>query len=216
MNKTVYFLIDCSGSMYGNRANAVNTAMERIAVEVVPEIRKQKNADLNISFMFLGFSDSFPDKVVELMPRTDLDDFNMWKRIPDSQFNGGTPTGAAIEKVIQDLQGGVHGEPDPNAVAPVIILVSDGAPNGTNPSYDEIMECAVKGGPKEIRLFRKALRVALAMDVDASGRASLQKFGKVSDRMEKAGISAYHECQNEYTKDFIEILMSVTLNASVG
>lgn len=216
MNKTVYFLIDCSGSMYPNRGDAVNTAMEKIVTEAVPDIKTQKNDDLNISFVFLGFSDNFTGKVVELMPRTELDDFDHWDTIESSMFNGGTPTGAGIKAIIDDLNGGRRGEPDPNAVAPVIILISDGEPNGDNPSYDEVLEYAVKGGPKEDKMFRKAIRVALGMDVSEAGRTSLKKFGSVSAKMASAGIESYYDCSEDYVDDFVSILKSVTVNASIG
>ncbi len=216
MNKTVYFLIDCSGSMYGNRGDAVNTAMEKVVSEAIPAIKAQKNDDLSISFVVLGFSDAFNGKVVELMPRTELDDFDHWDAIESDMFNGGTPTGAGLKAVIDDLNGGRRGEPDPNAVAPVIILISDGEPNGDNPTYDAVMECAVKGGPNENKMFRKAIRVALGMDVNDTGRASLKKFGSVSAKMASAGVASYYDCSEDYVDDFVSILKSVTVNASVG
>lgn len=214
-NKTVYFLIDCSGSMYGNRADAVNTAMEKVVSEAIPEVRKQKSADLNLQFMVLGYSSCFTNNVVVIIDRTDLDDFTTWDRIENDMFNGGTPTGAALDEVIKDIQGGKRGEPDMNAVAPAIILVSDGMPNGTNPSYEEILQKAVKGDPNEVKNFRKALRVAIGMDVDSDGRDSLMKFGKVSRKMEQSGIKAYYDCSENYVDEFVEILKSVTVNASI-
>lgn len=217
MNKTVYFLIDCSGSMYGTRADAVNTAMQKVADEVIPEIRGQKAADLNINFLVLGFSDAHNGKVFEIMPKTDLDDFTAWDPIDPETFNGGTPTGAAIQAVIYDLQGGAtRGEPDRNAVAPAIILISDGLPNGSNPTYEEVLQCAVKGDPNEVVPFRRALRVALGMSVDEEGRQSLKKFGKLSKKMEAAGIESYYDCSENFVDKFVEILKSVTLNLSVG
>ncbi len=215
-NKTVYFLIDCSGSMYGTRADAVNTAMQKVVGEVIPEIKAQKNVDLNIKFSVLGFSDAHPNKVFEIMPKTDLDDFNTWDPIDPETFNGGTPTGAAIQAVIQDILGGSRGEPDANAVAPAIILISDGMPNGDNPTYEEVLQCAVKGDPKEVVQFRRALRVALGINVDQEGRDSLMKFGKLSKKLESAGMAAYYDCSENYVDKFVEILKSVTLNLSMA
>ena len=216
MNKTVYFLIDCSGSMYGNRGDAVNTAMQKVVNEAVPEIKATKNADLEISFMALGFSSAFKGDVFEIMPKTKLDDFTQWDPIDPELFNGGTPTGAAIDRVIQDIEGGSRGDLDPTAVAPAIILISDGEPNGANPTYEEVLQCAVKGGDKEVKSFRKALRVALGMNVDEKGRESLKKFGGISRKMEEAGLESYYDCSEQYVDKFVEILKSVTVNASVG
>ena len=216
-NKTIYFLIDCSGSMYGARADAVNTAMEKIVNEVIPQVRLLKAADLDLYFMVLGFNDMLTDKVVEIVPKTSVDDFNQWPPIEQDFFNGGTPTGAAIERVIQDLQGGVRGEPDVNAVVPAIFLISDGEPNGSNPTYEEVMECAVKDSPKEVRAFRKAIRIAFAMNVtDDRAKESLKKFGSVSAKMAARGLQGYYECSDEYLDYFVDIIMTATMNVSVG
>lgn len=216
-NKTVYFLIDCSGSMYGQRSDAVNIAMQKIVREAIPEIKTQKTPDLNLNFVVLGFSDAHEQQVFEIMPKTALDDFNSWDDIDADLFNGGTPTGAAIEKVIEDLEGGgLHGDVDRNAVAPAIILISDGMPNGKNPTYEEVMQRAVKGDPKECRSFRRALRVAIGINVDEEGKQSLMKFGKLSEKMEAAGIASYYDCSDSYVSSFAEILKSLTLNLSIG
>lgn len=215
MNKTVYFLIDCSGSMHGNRADAVNVAMRKIVDEAIPDIKAQKNADLDLTFLVLGFRDvGDNNNVFEIVSRTDLDDFNQWNPIPSEVFKGGTPTGAAIQAVVDDLTGSNYGDVDVNRVAPVIILVSDGMPtDGDN--YDKVLEYGVKGGPNEVVLFRKALRVALGMDVAADGKQSLERFGKLSKKMESAGIKAYYDCSEKYVDSFVEILKSVTINASL-
>lgn len=215
MNKTVYLLIDCSGSMYGARADAVNTAMQKIVYEGIPEIKKLKSETLDIYFKVLGFSSDHRNDVFEILPKTALEDFNQWDNIDPETFCGGTPTGAAIKAVIDDLVGGNRGEFNVNDAAPAIILISDGMPNGDNPTYEEVMECAVKGGPKEVKAFRKALRIALGMSVDDAGRESLKKFGDVSDKMKKAGIESYYDCSEEYIGKFVEILKSATVKASV-
>ena len=214
--KTVYFLIDCSGSMYGSRADAVNNAMAQVVDEVVPQVRANKIEDMELSFVVLGFSDARAEKVFEIVPKTALAAFTTWDPIDPEAFSGGTPTGAALKKVMEDLLGGNRGEPIANAVAPAIILISDGEPNGTNPTYEEMLECAEKGNPHEVKAFRKALRVALGISVDDKGRESLKKFGRVSDRMAGIGISAYYDCTEEYAQQFAEILKSVTVNATMS
>lgn len=210
--KTVYFLIDCSGSMYGARGDAVNAAMEKVVTNVIPEVVKADNSELKIKFKVLGFSGE--DKVVTILPETDLENFTEWKPIPGEAFNGGTPTGAAIQAVIQDIQGGSHGDIDPEALPPAIILISDGEPNGTNPTYDEVMKCAESGSSNCVDNFQRAIRVAIGMNVEDSGRESLKKFGNVSKTMRKDGISAYYDCSEEYVDEFAKILMSVTQNVS--
>lgn len=215
MKKTVYFVIDCSGSMYGSRADAVNTAMQKVVDEAVPEIRAQKTEDAEIYFTVLGYSDAFNGKVFEIMPKTDLDDFNQWTPIAQDMFNGGTPTGAALKAVIDDLNGGTRGEPAINQAAPAIILISDGEPNGSNPTYEEVLQCAEHGDKCE-PAFRRALRIALGINVDAAGRESLKKFGRLSQKMQDAGLESYYDCSEQFVDKFVEILKSVTINASVG
>ena len=128
--KTIYFVIDCSGSMYGARADAVNVAMEKVAREAIPKIKADKGSQIDCRFKFLGFSDGFNGKVVELMSPATLDTFKAWKKIPQTSFRNGTPTGAALQAVIDDLEGAQNGDRDMNAPAAAIILVSDGMPNG--------------------------------------------------------------------------------------
>ena len=50
----LFFLVDCSGSMRGNKIGTVNSAIE----EVVPEIKKisENNADAQIKIAVLSFS----------------------------------------------------------------------------------------------------------------------------------------------------------------
>ena len=214
-NKTIYFLIDCSGSMYGSRGDAVNTAMQKVVYEALPEIRSKKSDDLALYFMALGFAyNGTGNNVIELMPKTALDDFNQWDDIDPETFNGGTPTGEAIQAVIDDILGGTRGEPDKNAVSPAIILISDGLPNGKNPTYEEVLEKADKTSKKCVSAFRRALRVALGISVDDAGRESLKKFGSVSKKMSDAGLSGYYDCSEEYVDEFVEILKSATVKAS--
>lgn len=213
--KTIYFLIDCSGSMYGSRGDAVNTAMQRVVQEALPEIRSKKSDDLDLYFMALGFSDNGTgSNVIELMPKTALDDFNQWDNIDPETFSGGTPTGEAIQAVITDILGGDRGDPDNNSVSPAIILISDGLPNGDNPTYEEVLERAEKGSQHYVPAFRKALRVALGINVDEAGRESLKKFGSVSKKMSDAGLSGYYDCSEEYVDEFVQILKSATVKVS--
>ena len=213
MNKTVYFLIDCSGSMHGSRGDAVNAAMEKVVKDVVPQIKDQKSADLDISFKVIGFRG---EREIRTLADADLEDFQAWKPLTGESFQGQTPTGAAIQEVINDIQGGAHGDVDKNVLPPAIILISDGLSNGRNPSYEEVMECADRNSPKSVDNFRWAIRVAIGMNVDEAGRASLEKFGSLSRSMREAGIQSYYDCSDNYADELTEILKSLTLHASIG
>ena len=214
MNKTVYFLIDLSGSMHGSRGDAVNTAMEAVVKDVLPLIKDQKSAQMDIRFKAIGFKG---ERDVRVLADASLEDFSTaWKPLPGNAFDGGTPTGAAIQAVIDDIQGGMHGDVDPDAFPPAIILISDGLPNGKDPTYEEVLEYADRNSPKYVRAFHWAIRVAIGMNVDENGQKSLQKFGSVSSSMERAGIKSYYDCSGEYAGQLVEILKSTTLHASIG
>ncbi len=211
-NKMVYFLIDCSGSMAGTRADAVNYAMEKVVSEAIPAIKTQKNADLRLYFMAIGFSG---DGIFTIMDRTSLDDFTNWDTIEDSEFNGGTPTGKAILEIIKDIQG-VRGDPLPDVCASAIILISDGEPNGIEPTYEEVLEYANRNSDKFNLAFAKSLRVAIGINVDNNGRESLKKFGSVTSTMREQGIESYYDCNEEYVDKLVEVLKSATIHASIG
>ena len=214
-NKTVYFLIDCSGSMAGNRADAVNIAMQKVVAEVLPDLRNMNKMDLNLKFVVYGFSDNNGEKVFPIVPKTSLENFNRWDPIDVSKFRGGTPTGAAIEWVIEDLEkGSLKGDIETNAVAPAIILISDGEPTGTDPTYEEALARAEKDNPKYSEKFRRALRVALGINVEDAGRESLKKFGKLSTSITAEGVEPYYDCSEEYKDKLVDILKSVTLHLS--
>ncbi len=215
MNKTVYIMIDCSASMRGSRLDAVNIAMRKLMDEAVPEIRAQKAEGMNVYFKVLGYAESYPNGVKVLLERTELDALGAWRDIAQGELGYGTPTGAAIDRVVKEIMGGNRGEPDMDAVAPAILLISDGEPNGSNPTYEEVLQMAEKGAPTEVRAFRKALRIAIGISVNERGRTSLQRFGKVSKKMEASGIKSYYDCSEGYVDDFVEILKSATINASV-
>lgn len=212
--KTIYFVIDCSGSMYGARADAVNVAMEKVAREAIPKIKADKGSQIDCRFKFLGFSDGFNGKVVELMAPATLDTFKAWKKIPQTSFRNGTPTGAALQAVIDDLEGAQNGDRDMNAPAAAIILVSDGMPNGSNPTYDEVLLRAEKGRPDSSAEFRRAVKLAIGINVDEEGRKSLKKFGKISKSLAANNVQPYYDCTDDYLAKLQEVLVSLTLAVS--
>ena len=212
--KTIYFLIDCSGSMHGARADAVNLAMQKIVREAMPKIKKEKNADLCLRFAVLGFSDNFSGKVVEIVPKTEIESFNTWTDIDARMFQGGTPTGAALQAVIDDMKGGCYGDSDPCAGVSAIILISDGLPNGDNPTYDEVLRCADRADSKYERCFYKAQRIALGINVDETGRASLKRFAAISSKLEAEGLQPYYDCSEQYVDKFVEIMKSIAIKTS--
>ena len=143
-------------------------------------------------------------------PETEMNNF-VWPGIDDDLFEGATPTGAAIAEVVQKIGAGPHGEPvDPDMLAPSILLISDGEPNGKNPTYEEALDAALQD-----KAFKRANRIALAVDVDNDGKESLQKFGRLSSSLKAQGLEPYMEATDD-KGILIEIIKRVTAGMSQG
>ena len=51
---------------------------------------------------------------------------------------------------------------------------------------------------------------------DDRAKESLKKFGSVSPKMAARGLQGYYECSDEYLDYFVDIIMTATMNVSVG
>ena len=212
--KTVYILIDTSGSMRDcsehSRSSSVNQAMGEVMREVLPRVLAEKDAELEPYIAVLTFSGV---DIKWHIPKTKMENVTGdWMDIAESNFYGATPTGEAIKKVIDDIEVACNGEPDPDAVAPAFILISDGEPTGGNPTYEEELEYAEKKSPD----FRHSNRVAIGIQVDDKGRESLKKFGKTSTSVSAMGIQSYYDCTDDKLDQMVEIIKSCTLALSTG
>ena len=212
--KTIYFLIDCSESMRAH-VDAVNKTMQMIFVDAFPEIILRKCEDLDMVLTVFGFSGDFPGNVKVLMEKTDIKDIDKWNDLDSSLFGGKTTIGAGIQAAIDDFFYGDYGPDDP---APAIILISDGKPDNGSPSYDEVMEKAVKGSPNEITRFRKTLRIAIGVNTDDAGIQSLQRFGAntLNARLTNKGVYTYYDCDEAFIGDLVTIFVDTPILATVG
>lgn len=123
---TLFYLVDTSGSMSGVKIGALNTAV-RETLPIIKEI-SENNSDSKIKISVLEFSSGcdwmYP------MP-TEIETFE-WR---DLQAGGLTSLGDAYEQLSQKLSHS-HGfmMEATGSFAPVIILLSDGAPTD-HPEY---------------------------------------------------------------------------------
>lgn len=108
-------LVDVSGSMAGDKIQAVNRAIR----ECIPEMRKN-NQDNPFAEMFVECI-TFSTGAVWHVPRTSVDQFN-WR---DLDANGVTDLGAAIDLVNEALDVQNMGKRN---LPPVLLLLSDGGP----------------------------------------------------------------------------------------
>ena len=200
--------------MNGARADAVNLAMQGVMRDVLPEVLSQKDAEMEPMIAVLTYSS---DGIDWYVPKTKMEDVQGdWLAIDSSKFYGGTPTGQAIAKVIEDINMGEYGEPDPDAVPPAIILISDGMPNGLNPSYEDVLRRAEKDHPEYCPDFRHANRIAIGIQVDQAGRDSLKAFGRVSSSIAQMGYEPYYDCTDDNLQALVAIIKSCTLGATIN
>lgn len=157
----LFFMIDVSGSMYGEKIQAVNDAIRNV-LPIVNEI-SENNADAEIKVAALNFSDGTEWVYNEPKLACDFE----WI---DQFADGGTDLGEAcreIEKVLhKEAKGGWMGSGS-GSYAPVFILLSDGGPTDDFDSGVEVL--------KNNSWFKAGIKVAIAIGNDAD-KEVLAKF----------------------------------------
>lgn len=146
---TLFFMVDTSGSMDGEKIAAVNTAIR----EVLPEIAdiSSENADAQIKVACLQFASNaqwlFKPADVEGLTWTDL-------------YAGGmTMMGEAFDELNRKLSRNEFLNSPTGNFAPVLFLMSDGQPTD---EYRKALDRL-----RENRWFKVAIRVAIAIGDDA-------------------------------------------------
>lgn len=152
----LFFILDTSGSMNGTKIGAVNTAIR----EVLPELRGIGGSDFDLKIACLTFSKSCEWMYPSPQP---VENFN-WKGV---SAGGPTPLGAACRELNKKLSKNEFMTSPSGSVAPVLFLMSDGAPT------DEF-----EAGLSELEKnnwFKYAIKVAVAIGDDADQNC-LAKF----------------------------------------
>ncbi|HAL18892.1 MAG TPA: hypothetical protein DCO86_04640 [Spirochaetaceae bacterium] len=155
---TLFFLIDCSGSMSGTKIGAVNQALE----EAIPEIREisASNADAEIKIAALRFS-SGADWLTKIPESAET---FAWSYVNPG---GMTDFGEACRKLNEKLSKNEFMKSASGSYAPVVILMSDGEPT------DEY--AAPLDALKQNNWFKKAIKVAIAVG-DNAKKDVLEQF----------------------------------------
>lgn len=154
----LFFVIDTSGSMSGEKIGAVNTAIR----EVIPEIKEisAENADALIKIAVLIFSSGATwlyDKPI------DSEQF-IWNNI---EADGVTDMGTAFKMLNEKLSRNQFLNDVVGSFAPAIFIMSDGEPTDDyKRGLDEL---------KKNNWFKVAIKVAVAIGDDAN-KDVLQEF----------------------------------------
>ena len=145
---TLFYIIDTSGSMRGEKIGSVNSVME----EVIPEIRDVGGSDSDVKFQAMTFDDYVKWLYDSPVSIEDVE----WQRLTTG---GGTNLGLAMEELNSKLSRNGFMNAASLSFAPVIFLLSDGAPNY---DYKANLE-KIKGN----KWFKYALKIAVAVGSDA-------------------------------------------------
>lgn len=147
----LFFLVDTSGSMYGEKIGTVNSAIE----EVVPELKEisEANADAQIKVATLAFSTGA--RWIDPAPVA-AENFR-WNYLDSG---GTTDLGEACKRLNEKLSRNAFMSDATGSFAPAIFLMSDGEPTD---NYKHGLEKL-----KQNNWFKKAIKVAVAIGEDAN------------------------------------------------
>jgi len=155
----LFFVIDSSGSMDGDKIGSVNTAIQ----EVIPALREvsDENADAEIKVAALEFS-SGVSWITKGGPVA-VDQFT-WKFI---NAGGVTDFGAACHELNDKLSTKAFMQEATGSYAPAIFLLSDGEPTD---DWESALDTLRENG-----WFKRAVKVAIAIG-DEANKDILAKF----------------------------------------
>lgn len=150
---TLFYLVDTSGSMSGEKLGSVNSAMEEAIIKDLPEI-SSANDDAEIRVAIMQFASgcswitptSGPIRIGEVI----------WN---DLQPGGLTDLGAACLELDKKLSRNGYLQSQTGAYAPVILLFSDGAP--TDNWETDLIQL------KTNNWFKHAIKICIAIGDDA-------------------------------------------------
>lgn len=147
----LFFLVDTSGSMAGEKIGTINTSIE----EIVPELKdiSSTNADAQIKIATLAFSTGA--KWIDSAP-VSAENFR-WNYL---EANGVTDLGEACRQLNDKLSRNAFMNDVAGSFAPAIFLLSDGEPTD---DYKRGLEKL-----KQNNWFKKAIKVAVAIGNDAN------------------------------------------------
>ena len=150
---TLFYVVDTSGSMTGDKIGSVNSAMEEAITVDLPDI-STANDDAEIRVAIMQFS-SGCSWITPSSGPISIGDV-IWN---DLRANGLTDLGAACTELDKKLSRTEFLESQTGAYAPVILLFSDGGPTD---NWEKGLEQLKKNN-----WFKHAIKIAIAIGEDA-------------------------------------------------
>lgn len=150
---TLFYVVDTSGSMAGDKIGSVNSAMEEAITVDLPDI-STANDDAEIRVAIMQFS-SGCSWITPSSGPIGIGDV-IWN---DLHTNGLTDLGAACIELDKKLSRNEFLESQTGAYAPVILLFSDGGPTD---NWEKGLEQLKKNN-----WFKHAIKIAIAIGEDA-------------------------------------------------
>ena len=152
-----FWVVDCSGSMYGEKIGIVNNTIQ----ECIPEMRNSADNNPNAQLLIRALQFSSGASWITTSP-VPIENYS-WE---DMEANGLTELGKAFDLLAAQLS--IPPMPA-RALPPVIVLLSDGQPTD---DYKKSLD-KLKGMP----WFRKAVKIAISIGQDADDDVLIEFTG---------------------------------------
>ena len=152
-----FWVVDCSGSMYGEKIGIVNNTIQ----ECIPEMRNSADNNPNAQLLIRALQFSSGASWITTSP-VPVENYS-WE---DMETNGLTELGKAFDLLAAQLS--IPPMPA-RALPPVIVLLSDGQPTD---DYKKSLD-KLKGMP----WFRKAVKIAISIGQDADDDVLIEFTG---------------------------------------
>lgn len=152
-----FWVVDCSGSMYGEKIGIVNNTIQ----ECIPEMRSAADNNPNAQLLIRALQFSSGASWITSGP-VSIEDYG-WE---DMDASGLTELGKAFDLLVAQLS--IPPMPE-RALPPVIVLLSDGQPTD---DYKRSME-----NLKKLPWFRKAVKIAISIGQDADDEVLIEFTG---------------------------------------
>ncbi|MDR1891458.1 MAG: hypothetical protein LBQ48_00355 [Oscillospiraceae bacterium] len=146
----LFFLVDTSGSMYGEKIGAVNTACREALMD--DEFKSAGGSDADIVVAVLEFSNGCRWQTPVPVPVDSI----QWKEL---DADGGTDLGEACKELSKKLDRSAFLNAPGGSAAPVILLLSDGCPTDDFEAGLKVL--------KQNKYYKQCIRLACAIGDDA-------------------------------------------------